>query len=131
MRFASSTSCAAVSRSTLADVLEEELERVRGDLLDLHLLGDRLVLVVVRRDDLDLQLVERLVEVVDLPGVEVELVERHRHVVGVQRPRLAAGLQERAPLLALEHRYPGRNERLAAAHVPSPPAVEADKLAAT
>ena len=37
-------------------------------------------------DDLDLQLLERLVELVDLPRVEVELVERERDLVLGHRP---------------------------------------------
>ena len=49
MRFASSTSCAAVSSGNLADVLEEELERVGGDLARLGLQVEVRLLVGARR----------------------------------------------------------------------------------
>jgi hypothetical protein len=65
----------------LADVLEEELQRVGRDLAHLGL-GRALLLVRVGNvvDDLDLQLLERVVEVVDLRGLELQLVESQRDV---------------------------------------------------
>ena len=71
----------------LADVLEEELQRVGRDLARLLDLGLRLVAL----DDLDLQLLEGRVELVHLRRVEVELVERGRDVLGDQLARLLAG----------------------------------------
>ena len=68
----------------LADVLQEELQRVGRDLrvrLDLGL--D----VVVRRDDRDPRLLERGVELVDLRRLELELVERQRDLVRVEAAR--------------------------------------------
>jgi hypothetical protein len=65
----------------LADVLEEELERVGRDL---RLgLGLRLGLLGVRVHDRDLRLLERGVEVVELGGLEVELVECECELVRV------------------------------------------------
>src|SRR3954469_17529503 len=57
----------------LANVLQEELQRVGRDLARLRD-GYLFLLLVGGRDDLDLHLLERLVELVDLPGVEIELV---------------------------------------------------------
>ena len=75
----------------LADVLEEELERVGRDLA--CLLDLRLGLVPL--DDLDLQLVERRVELVDLRRVEVELVESARDVLREQLPCQPPALEQR------------------------------------
>src|SRR5581483_411235 len=94
-----------------ADVLEEELERIGRDLLRLDLLGGGLVLFLRGPDDLDLEIVEGLVEVVDLAGVEVELVEGERDLVGGERSCLLAGLQERAGLVGLEYRHAGLDDR--------------------
>ena len=69
----------------LADVLEEELEGVGRDLgLGLDL---RLGLVLVGVDDGDLRLLERGVEVVELRGLQLELVERERELVGIDLAR--------------------------------------------
>ena len=71
----------------LADVLEEELERVGRDLglrrldLDLGLVG------LARVHDRDLRLVERGVELVQLRRLELELVERERDLVRVEAAR--------------------------------------------
>ena len=68
----------------LADVLEEELERVGRDLARLRLeieLG-----VVVFGDDLDVQLVESGVEILDLIRVEIELVKGDRDLVMREKP---------------------------------------------
>ena len=66
----------------LADVLEEELQRLCRDLalVDLGLL-DRL-------DDFDLQLVEPAVQLVDLRRLELELVDRNGELVGRELPGL-------------------------------------------
>ena len=81
----------------LADVLEEELQRVGRDLARLLDLGVGLVAL----DDLDLQLLERRVELVHLGCVEVELVERARDVLRDQLAgELAALEQGFASLLA-------------------------------
>ena len=86
----------------LADVLEEELERIGRDLgLRLDLGRVRLGLLV-RRDDRDLRLVERGVELVQLRGLEVELVERKRDLVGVEPPGLEPALDETLRLVRRE-----------------------------
>src|SRR6185503_8684201 len=75
----------------LADVLEEQLQRVGGDL---RLRRPRALALVVggrlHADDLDLLLVEGGVEGVDLGRVQVELVERARELVRVEGPVRAA-----------------------------------------
>ena len=65
MRFARSTSCAAVSRSKRLTSLQEELERVRGDrrkgvVRVGHLLGDLAPAVVLQLDPTGLDLVEHV-----------------------------------------------------------------------
>ena len=70
----------------LADVLQEELQRVGRDLglrldLGLGLVGRS------GMHDGDLRLVERGVEVVELRGLELELVESERELVGVELAR--------------------------------------------
>ena len=71
----------------LADVLQEELQRVGGDLRLGRLPRALCFLLRLRRiDDLDLLLVERVVERVDLGGVEVELVEGERDLVRGETP---------------------------------------------
>jgi hypothetical protein len=85
----------------LADVLEEELERVGRDLR----LGMGLGLGLVRlvgADDGDLRLVERRVDVVELCRLEIELVERERELVGIDAARAVPDLQEPLPLVARE-----------------------------
>ena len=76
----------------LADVLEEELQRVGRDL------GRRLdfglrVVDCVGVDDRDLRLFECCVEVVQLSRVEVELVESERELVGVELAGAIAAFQ--------------------------------------
>ena len=70
----------------LADVLEEELQRVGRDLPRLGL--DALLLLLDLcggdADHVDLHLLERAVEVVDLARVEIELVEGDSDLVGAQ-----------------------------------------------
>jgi hypothetical protein len=85
----------------LADVLEEELERVGRDLgLGIGLGLGRVRLVGV--DNRDLGLVEGGVEVVELRGLEVELVERERELVGVDAARPVADLEQPLALVARE-----------------------------
>jgi hypothetical protein len=84
----------------LADVLEEELQRVRRDLglrldLDLGLVGRRV-------DDRDLRLIERRIDVVELCGLELQLVQRERELVGVELTRAIPDLQEPLALVARE-----------------------------
>ena len=82
----------------LADVLEEELEGISGDLrlrLDLGLVGPRV-------DDRDLCLFEGGEEVVELRGLELELVERERELVGIDLTRAITDLQKTLALVAGE-----------------------------
>ena len=74
------------------DVLQEELQRVGGDLR--RRLGLRLGLLLCRRNDFDLRLVERGVELVELPRLQPELVEGEGDLVRLQPTRLQAALQE-------------------------------------
>ena len=85
----------------LADVLEEELQRVGGDLADL---GQLLLLLLGlgHADDVDLQLLEGAVDVVDLRRVEVELVERERDLVGAHGAGDLSGLEQVPRLVRLE-----------------------------
>ncbi len=86
----------------LADVLQEELQRVGADLARL---GGRLLalgLFRVRVDDLDLKLLEGAVKLVDLRSVELQLGEREGDFLGGERAGLASGLQERLRLVRLE-----------------------------
>ena len=76
----------------LADVLEEELEGVGRDLAGLLDLLDRFALA--RDEDLDLRLFERVVDLFDVAGVEVELLEREGDFVHGQRSGFSAGLQQ-------------------------------------
>src|SRR6266545_4730105 len=84
----------------LADVLEKELQRVGRDLA--RLFGWRLVFLVRAGDDLDLELFERVVEVVDLSRLEIELVERERDLVGAQVPVDLSDLEERLRVVRLQ-----------------------------
>jgi hypothetical protein len=94
----------------LADVLEEELQRVGRDLglgLDLGLR-----IVGVRVDDRDLRLVERGVDIVELRGLEVQLVEREGELVRVELARAVPGFEQPLALVAgedlLDRRSSGR-----------------------
>jgi hypothetical protein len=85
----------------LADVLEEELERIGRDLR----LGLRLRLGLLRlvgMDDGDLGLLERCVEIVELCRLELQLVEGERELVGVQLARAVPRFQESLALVADE-----------------------------
>ena len=62
-----------------------------------------LLLGLLRDDDLDLLLVERVVEGVDLRRVEIELVQGECELVGVEPSLRATGLEERASLVGGEH----------------------------
>ena len=79
----------------LADVLEEELERLGRDL---PLLGHRLGLILFLGrgfDELDLQLVEAAVELVELRRVDLDLLERDADVLGCETPRLLGAGDQR------------------------------------
>ena len=85
-----------------SDVLEEQLQRIGRRLerasLDLHL-----VLRARRRDDLDLLLLERLEDVGELAGLEIEVVEGERDLLGGQRAAFPSGLEQRPRLVRLEN----------------------------
>ena len=84
----------------LADVLEEELERVGRDLgLGIRV---RLGVGLVGADDGDLRLVEGGIEVVELRGLQLELVEGERELVGIDLARSVSDLQEALALVAGE-----------------------------
>jgi hypothetical protein len=85
----------------LADVLEEELERVGRDLarLGLEVEPGRLVGVV---DDLDRELLERRVELVQLHGLEL-VAERERDLLVREEAGLLALAHERSGVLMVEH----------------------------
>src|SRR4030095_3427092 len=51
----------------------------------------------------DLLLLEGVVEVVDLRGVELELAECQRDLLGVQRPGLATGFQQPLGFVRLQY----------------------------
>jgi hypothetical protein len=87
----------------LADVLEEELQRVRGDVRPLGL--DRVVDRLPVLDELDLELLDQAVELVDLPRVEMELVEREGNLVRIEVPRLASALKKLPGLLGVENYF--------------------------
>jgi len=85
----------------LADVLQEELQRIGRDL------GRRLdfglgVVDCVGVDDRDLRLFESCIEVVQLSRVEVELVESERELVGVELAGAIAALEQPLALVARE-----------------------------
>jgi hypothetical protein len=88
----------------LPDVLQEELERVGRDLgldrVELRRFGLRLR--VAGGDDRYLRLVEGGVELVELRGLEVELVQRQSNLVGVEPARLQAGLEQTLCFVARE-----------------------------
>ena len=107
MRFASSTSCAAVSSGTrpisLRKSWSESVESSDSRLgRELHL---------GRLHDGDLELVEGVVEAVHLGRVQVELVEGACDVLGAQRSCGATGLDEDARLVEQEDVAPGAGVR--------------------
>jgi hypothetical protein len=63
--------------------------------------------------DRDLRLVERCVEVVELGGLEVQLVERERELVGVDLPRAVPALEQARALLARQDLLDRRSRRRA------------------
>jgi len=85
-----------------ADVLQEELERVGRDLRALLDLRLRLGLLLVAVDDGDLRVVEGGVELVELCGLELELVERERDLLGIESACPIAALEEALGLLGRE-----------------------------
>ena len=95
----------------LADVLEEELERVGRDLgFDLPLLL-ALLRGAVDGDDFDLRVLEGRVELVQLCGVEVELVESEGDLLGVELAGEPAGIEQRARLCQIEDTLDGDSRR--------------------
>jgi hypothetical protein len=97
---------------SLADVLEKELQRVGGHLGHVRLNRGRLLLLGLGLDDLDVEIFERLVELVDLRRVEVELVECENDLL----------LRHEAGLLALADERFGSVvvQRQASRSIPSP-----------
>ena len=84
----------------LADVLEEELERVRGDVARLRLeveLGRTVRLVY----DLDVELLERRVELVELQRLEL-VAQRERDLLVREEAGLLALAHERSGVLMVE-----------------------------
>ena len=55
--------------------------------------------------DLDLRLVERRVELVQLTGVEAQLVERDRNLVGIEPSGLLTALEQALRFIRLEHLF--------------------------
>ena len=105
IRFASSTSCAAVSNGTLPMSLRKSCS-VSVEISGFPSSHDRcssawlLGLPPARHLD---SLVQRVVERVELCCIEIELVERKRHLVGVEPSLRPACLEQGSPLLGLEH----------------------------
>ena len=85
----------------LADVLEEELERVGRDLGAARPRA-RSRLVLLGMDDRDLRLVEGGVELVELARLEIELVERECDLVRVEPAGLEPGLEQALRLVGRE-----------------------------
>ena len=105
----------------LADVLEEELERVGRDLTD-GLVEPRLYLRLrlgrLRVDDLDLQLLERPVDLLDLRRLELELVERKCDLLGADPPGGLCRLEQVPCFLRLENLDRGSFLRSCCGHLP-------------
>jgi hypothetical protein len=81
----------------LADVLEEQLQRVGRDLARRR--GRLLLLLVVLADDVDLHLLERAVEVVHRSRIDLQLAQRDRDLVRAQRAGTLRRLQEALGLI--------------------------------
>ena len=97
----------------LPDVLEKQLQRVGRDLgLATPLAG--LGLLRRGRDDLDVLVLDRGVERVELARIELELVERKGELLGVEPPGGAAAFEQREGLIRAERasRHPARAFRL-------------------
>jgi hypothetical protein len=91
----------------LADVLEEELERVGRDLGCVRLRRGGLVLLRLGLDDLDVELVELLVELVDLNRVQLQFVERERDLLLCQEAGLLSLADERLRGVVVQrHAFP-------------------------
>src|SRR4029450_6397705 len=86
----------------LADVLQKQLERICRDVRALEV-ERRFLALLLGLDDLDVQLLEQTVELVDLPGVESQLVERGRDLFRIELSRLPPGLKELPRLLDFEN----------------------------
>ena len=87
----------------LADVLEEELQRVGRDLRLGRPLLLRLGLALLVADDVDLGLFERRVELVELGRIEIELVEREGDLLRVELAGALARLEQRPHLEQVEN----------------------------
>jgi hypothetical protein len=95
-------------KRNLADVLQEELQRIGRDLG--RRLGFRLgVIDRVSVDDGDLRLFEGRVEVVELSRVEVQLIERERELIGIDLAGAVAALQQSLALVAREDLFDRRS----------------------
>ena len=82
--------------------------------------GRLLLLVGLRLDDLDVELVELLVELVDLGRVELQLVERERDFLLRQEARLLALADERlGGVFVQRHAFPTIPSRLVQADLSS------------
>ena len=86
----------------LADVLEEELQGVGGDLRLGRPFLLCLGLALLATDDVDLGLFERRIELVQLRRIEVELVERESDLLGLEPAGSLTGLEERPYLEQVE-----------------------------
>ena len=86
----------------LADVLEEELQRVGRDLRLGRPLLLRVGLALLAADDVHLGLFERGVELVQLGRIEVELVEREGDLLRLELAGTLARLEERPHLEQVE-----------------------------
>ena len=87
----------------LADVLQEELQRVGRDLGLGRPLLLGLCLALLGAHDVDLGLLERRVELVELRRIEVELVEGEGDLLGVELAGASARLEERSDLEQVEN----------------------------
>src|SRR5439155_24841347 len=74
-------------------VLQEQLQRIGRDLAR-RFLGDRVLVLVVSRHDLDLKVFESVVEVVELRRLEIQLLERAGDLLSGQVALLPAAVQE-------------------------------------
>ena len=115
MRFARSTSWAPVSRRHAADVLQEQLQRVGRHLARRQVEDD--LLLDAADHHVDLERLERAVEVVDLVGVEIERVERADDLVLGDGAGLADALDQGPGLVAAEQLDVGFEDPVVVGHL--------------